>query len=207
MKQAPKRKLFSDASYEAIGGLCLETGVYWKFQLTAEVQLRTVWSKRGKGDRISINILELKAMVMTAYVMIMMKRDTSDTEGATVLIQGDNSSAVQWVITCKGGGKEEVRAGGTDEDIGSIRNERRMVLSGKKNGRRVDNRLAEGITRWKGKEIQKNVTKESPETVWQVQELGKEEQRMCSEILREVTPLDGLRLRLEIITRKIGGWG
>ena len=27
LKQAPERKLFSDASYEAIGGLCLETGV------------------------------------------------------------------------------------------------------------------------------------------------------------------------------------
>ena len=58
--------------------------------------------------------------------------------------------------------------------------------------RRVDNRLADGITRWKEEEIQNNLTKENPRTVWQVQELGKEERRMCSEILREDTPFDGL---------------
>ena len=80
----------------------METGVYWRYQLTEEVQLRTVRSKRGKGDRTSINISELMAMVMTAYVIIVMRGDKPDREGATVLMRGDNSSAVQWVINCKG---------------------------------------------------------------------------------------------------------
>ncbi|CAN0521867.1 unnamed protein product [Laminaria digitata] len=52
VKQAPEITCFSDASYEAIGGLCLETEVYWRYQLTEEVRKRTVRSKRGKGDWI-----------------------------------------------------------------------------------------------------------------------------------------------------------
>ena len=68
--------------------------MYWRYQLTDEVQWRTVRSKRGKGDRISINILELMAMVMTAYVMMVMRRDRPDREGATVLMGGDKSWAV-----------------------------------------------------------------------------------------------------------------
>ena len=70
--------------------------MYRRYQLTEEVQLRTVWSKRGKVDRKSINISELMAMVMAAYVMIVV----------TVLMGGDSSSAVKWVINCKGGGRK-----------------------------------------------------------------------------------------------------
>ena len=107
VKQAPERKWFSNASHEAIGGLCLETGVHWRYQLTEEVQLRTVRSKRGKGDRISINVLGLMAMVMTAYVM---RGDKPDREWAKE-------------------GRSESRS--TDEDIGTVGNEGGMVLSGK----------------------------------------------------------------------------
>ena len=82
----------------------METGVYWRYQLTEEVKKRTVRSKRGKGDRISINILELTAMMVTAYMMVVMRGDRPEEKGATVLVRGDNSSAVQWVINCKGGG-------------------------------------------------------------------------------------------------------
>ena len=55
-----------------------------------EVQLRTVRIERGKVDRISINIVELVAMVITAYVMIVMRGDRPDREEATVLIRGDH---------------------------------------------------------------------------------------------------------------------
>ena len=89
----------------------METGVYWRYQLTEYVQLRTAWSKRRNGDRISINILQLMTMVMTASVMRVMRGDKPDREGATVSMRRDNSSVVQSVISCMGGGKEEVRAG------------------------------------------------------------------------------------------------
>ena len=51
------------------------------------------------------------AIVITAYVMIVMRGDKPERKGATVLMREDNSSAVQWMIYCKGRGKEEVRAG------------------------------------------------------------------------------------------------
>ena len=155
--------------------------MYWRYQLTKEVQLRTIRSKRGKGNRLSINILELMAMVMTAYVVVAMRGDKPDREGATVLMLGDNSSAVQWVINCKRGRKEKVRAGALVRILGALETKGGCCFQAQ-HMRGVDSRLAEGITRWKG-EMQINLTKESPQTVWQVQELGKEEQRMCSEIL------------------------
>ena len=48
----------------------------------------------------------------------------------------------------------------------------------------------------------KKLTKESLQPIQQVQDLGKEEQSMCSETLREDTASDGLRLRLEILSRQ-----
>ena len=87
--------------------------MYWRYQLTEEVWLRTVRGKRGESNRISINILQVITIVM---------------KGATVLMRGENSSAVQCVLQGRKGGKSESR--GTDEDIDGIGNERGMALSG-----------------------------------------------------------------------------
>ena len=48
----------------------------------------------------------------------------------------------------------------------------------------VDNRLADGLTRWKEEQIPERLNAERPEIAWQVQELGDGERQMCSEILR-----------------------
>ena len=42
VKQPHKRTWLSDASFEAVGGLCLETGVCWRYNLTEEERTRTV---------------------------------------------------------------------------------------------------------------------------------------------------------------------
>ena len=73
---------------------------------------------------------------MTAYVMIAMRRDKPDREWATMLMLGGNSSEVQWVVKCTGGGKEELRAGALMLILGGIGNERGMMLSGKTRERR-----------------------------------------------------------------------
>ena len=67
--------------------------------------------------------------------------------------------------------------------------------------------LADGITRWKGDEIQSRLTKECPAVTWQAQELGVEGAEMCSEILRAATHSDELRSRLGGLMRKVGGCG
>ena len=62
---------------------------------------RTITSRKG-GDRkqLSINVLELMGTVMTAYVIIVNSKDRPAKEGESVLMRGDSSSAVQWVINC-----------------------------------------------------------------------------------------------------------
>ena len=73
VKQVPSRTWFSDASLTAIGGLCMKTGVYWRFDLPEEVQRRTIKGGQVVTDLISIHLLEVMAMVMTAFVMVDMR--------------------------------------------------------------------------------------------------------------------------------------
>ena len=87
LNQRPSRTWFSDASLAAIGGLCMETGVYWRFDLPQEVQKRTVKGGRAVADLISINLLEVVAAVMTAYVTIDMKRERPRRRGEAVLMK------------------------------------------------------------------------------------------------------------------------
>ena len=55
VKQAPERKWFSDASFDAIGGLWLETAIHWRYQLTEEVNGGRYRVKLGKvtGHRLA----------------------------------------------------------------------------------------------------------------------------------------------------------
>ena len=91
VKQTHKRTWFSDASFEAVGGLCLEMRVCWRHNLSEGEVKRTIRSRKG-GDRFRVsNILELLGMVMTAYVVIVIKRDRPAKEGESVLTIGDSS--------------------------------------------------------------------------------------------------------------------
>ena len=78
----------------------METGVYWRFDLPEKVQKRTVKGGRAVVDLISINLLEVMAMVMTAYVMIVMRGERPRRRGEAVLMRADNEAAVTWVRWC-----------------------------------------------------------------------------------------------------------
>ena len=108
-------------------------------------------------NRLSINVLELLGMVMTAFVMIVIKKDKPGRVGEPVLMRGDSSSAVQWVKNCKGG-KGEVRSGGMMRFFGVLEQIGGWCFQ-VKHVRGVENRLADGITRWKEDEIQSGLTK------------------------------------------------
>ena len=71
------------------------------------------------NDSHSINMLELFSMVCTAYVMIMTRKDLPRQEEEAMLTRRDNSSAVQWVLNCKGG-KDDVRARGLMRILGAL---------------------------------------------------------------------------------------
>ena len=66
-----------------------------------------------------------------------------------------------------------------------------------KDGRGVDNRLADGLTRWDAEQIPERLNAECSEIAWKIQELRDGDRRMCSEILRGGKPLEELLLRLE----------
>ena len=62
-------------------------------------------------DSLSINVLELFGMVWTSCVMIAIRQDLPSRDGEAMLMRGDNSSAVEWVLNCKWG-IDDVRAEG-----------------------------------------------------------------------------------------------
>ena len=166
--------------------------------------------KGGAGRRrfllISINLIEVVAMVMTAYVMIDMKGEIPRRRGEAVLMRADNEAAVTWVRRYRGGGKKQARAGALMRIMGALE-AREWWCFQARHVRGVENRLADGLARWKEGQILQKRNAECPAIAWQVQDLGTGEHLMCSEILREVTHLEELQLRLEGLTRRIRGCG
>lgn len=86
MKPATARMWFSDAIARGggIGGKCVETGVYywWHPPARIEVHAKTVKTRQGTDGRISIEVLESIAMVMTAYyVGLVMREDRPGQDG------------------------------------------------------------------------------------------------------------------------------
>ena len=76
----------------------METGVYWRYDLTADEQARFGGSSRAveSMDEISIDVLELLGMVISC-------EDLPTQAGDCVLLRGDNEAAVQCVRRCRGG--------------------------------------------------------------------------------------------------------
>ena len=70
---APQKVMVLDASFEAVGGSGLETWVYWRYNLTG-----------GRDEnRFSINALDMRGMLVRAFVMIMIRRERPARKGKT----------------------------------------------------------------------------------------------------------------------------
>ena len=107
----PQLTLFSDASKQAVGGYCSETGQYWRYDLSAEERSRFCGSSAsvvGVNDD-SINALELLGMLVGAWVFVVGQRRRPASAGYCVLLRGDNESSVAWIQRCRGG--KEPRSG------------------------------------------------------------------------------------------------
>ena len=59
LERPARRTLFSNASKEVIGGSCIETGIYWSYELDPAEQFRFCGSSKAVADvnDISINVL------------------------------------------------------------------------------------------------------------------------------------------------------
>ena len=99
LERPAQRTMFSDASRTAVAGYCLETGVYWRYDLTAQEQSGFCGSSKSvRGvDDFSINVLERLGMVMSAFVLVSSCADRPSATGHCALLRGDNEAAVHWV--------------------------------------------------------------------------------------------------------------
>lgn len=70
-------------------------------------------------NSLSIDVLELLGMVMTACVMIFLRKDTPEQKGGAVFMRGDNESAVQWIRKCYRG-NNIIIAGGLMRKLGVL---------------------------------------------------------------------------------------
>ena len=102
--RAPARRYYFNASFTVIGGFRSELKVYRRYSLaealTLELKKRSVTKQAGS---ITINMLELVGMMMSAFVMQIAENDRPEYAGDTILLRGDNVSAVSWLKRCGGG--------------------------------------------------------------------------------------------------------
>ena len=96
LKRPAKRHYLSDASFEAVGGYCVENKIYyWRYDLPLELtQELKRKAERRETYTITINSLELLGMVATAWVMIELTADMPKSVGDPIVMRGDNVAAV-----------------------------------------------------------------------------------------------------------------
>ena len=145
MKRPAVRPYLSDASFEAMDGYCVERRVYWRYDLpqdfTGELKRKATLLETCT---VTINLLEVLEMVVTAWVMLELGGDRSAFDGDPVLMRGGNVAAVSWVSPC--GGERDKRAGLLMRMLG------RLEIKGRwshiaKHISDVENTLAAGISR------------------------------------------------------------
>ena len=105
LERPAQRTPFSGASKIAVGGLFLETGVYWRYDIDAGERSRFCASSKSVAGEtnISINFLELLGMVVSASVVVSPCAERPAALGDCVLWHSDNEAAVEWVRRCRGG--------------------------------------------------------------------------------------------------------
>ena len=74
----------------------LGSGVWWRFEFDDDVRARLRATVRD-GNDLSINVLELLGMVVTALKFVTQSDARPSYARGTSLMRGDNMSAVQWV--------------------------------------------------------------------------------------------------------------
>ena len=187
-----------------LGGFCWESRVWWWYDLSIDEQQRSSeHTTCASHNKLSNNLLELLAMVVTAYVKVV-KEDRPSIAGEPVLMRGDSLSAVSWVNRC--GGTRDPRAAFIMRWLGVLEvNTGWCFESSHIPG--SSNVLADGITRWDRADIPpKKLTELSPpsDIPWQEASAGKSGGRACSAILRPFSQASELRRRLTRLMPQIG---
>ena len=200
----PTLSLFSDASGVAVGGYCLESALWWRYDLSDAEHANVKGSTVHSEDDISINVLELLGMVLSAWVVFILGGHRPRRPADCVLLRGDNSSAVTWVNKCRGG--KEPRSGALMRMLGLLEIDSGWVFEAK-HVPGILNDVADGISRWPLKDVSSNLLSRRPDVRWQMQDLGSEGRHLCSCILAAGSSEMPLRRRLRELAKDILGRG
>ena len=178
--QQPQHIWLTDASFDAIGGVCVHTGQFWRFDLTDEMGQRVLRGRRKGTGMLDINVLELLGMVMAAYVFAVQLQHQPQMPGDAVLLRGDNNSAVHWLQ--KAGGARDARAQALTRLMGVI-----AITSGwrfkSKHIPGVDNILADTVSRGRAADVHARLTKACPSICWQQVTLSPVATKIATEAL------------------------
>ena len=203
LERPAQRTLFSDASKTAVGGYCLETGVYWRYDLTDQQQSRLFFCGSGKSvrgvDGLSINVFEFLGMIVSAFVLVPSCADRPSATGDCALLRRDNEAAVYWVRRYRGGLKP--RSGAIMRLLGVLE-----VSSGwhfeATHVRGIHNAAADGISCWGCGSVLDNSGAVRPNIPWQGRELGTIGISLCTSVLASDLRDTPLRPRLNELS-----WG
>ena len=197
------RTLVSNASGTAVGGYCLETGAWWRFDLDRNAKSRLSEHVHGHDD-LSINVLELLGMVVTAWALVVGAGSRPLFGGENVQMLGDNMAGVYWISKCRGG--KELRSGILMRMLGCLEMQSGWYFRAK-HVEGVANTLADGIPRWERDNVDRHLREHRPDINWQEQDLGQHGSDLCIGILASSTPLGQLRVRLSELTCHRSGLG
>lgn len=97
-----------------------------------------------------MSVFELLGMVLTAWAFTVHAGERPEFPGQSVLMKGDNMSAVHWVNMCRGA--REPRSGALMRMMGCLEM-RNGWLFRANHPKGLANTLVDGISRWKYDEI------------------------------------------------------
>jgi hypothetical protein len=177
----------TDASVKALGGCCLRTGAYWRYDLTEEERTRVIIGRvrvkvAGEMEHlIHINLLELLALVYNTRVMTRFEGQVPSRNGDAVDLMGDNKISIAWL--CNAGGARGRREAALIRLLEVIELEsgwafRPAYIPGAKNT------WADAITRIPLHLLQAHLEREMPGVPWRKVELGQQENELLSTLLR-----------------------
>ena len=81
------------------------TVLYWRYDLSDDEQVPSRGSSLDVVEvhDISIHVLELLGMAISAWMLVVLCEDLPTQAGDCVMLRGDNKAAVHWVRRCRGG--------------------------------------------------------------------------------------------------------
>ena len=186
-----------------MGGYCLKSGCWWRYDFDENLRARVRPKVFGRDD-LSINLLELLVMTVTAWAFTVQAATSPDYPGASIFMRGDNSSGVHWVNRCRG--DRELRSGAVMRMMGCVEMRSGWCFRAK-HVKGVVNTLADGMSRWDRDFISAKLTAFRPDVNWQEQILREAGIGLITNVVASNTSADQLRTRLGVRTSRVADLG